>query len=575
MADQYNKIGMISAVRKYLLDREYELRPEYDPVLAPARVPIFACKSKPGGEGEEIFVDIITERKIKASNYFRDREISGLEIRNASSAQFFRHYFPNALVYWAIPDYLEKDSEFDAFLKHCKEEGIGLYEVKKNNKNILSVREYPDVTSQSLQEERIRSLFQAFERKSKSKLTKEQKKSIETILKRYSHEDISYLVFYPEPKYLAADVSLRDKKYNISRELVNRMSELKNISYKDTIFKFSDTYNSRREDDYQIAYEVTQELWKKYNLEYPKLHQDFEQILKRDPKYRDHFLHAFQVFLYGAYIIDKKYEQLCGIGYDSKVGSRIEDAWLIAATYHDYNYMIQKFEDWTQDFFKEALHLLDNVKIAQLSFGESYIKDGYMFKTKRLTDSLGLSVDDITLKFLYNKILVDRNHGIISGLSLLKYLDKNNHVLSEKVLDSACKAISIHDKEIWQFMSGVAKEVDKEIEENFRKKKVLPKLSFDEDPISFLLILSDTLQEQGRETSGDSKAELESVYFKNNEIFTEISFEGDDSKEAFDGKIAELTDVEKFLTSPKQFKIKVIDKTSDHSYELRIGKAKS
>jgi hypothetical protein len=311
-----------------------------------------------------------------------------------------------------------------------------------------------------------------------------------------------------------------------------------------------------------------------YDLE-TKLHQDFEQILKRDPKYRDHFLHAFQVFLYGAYIIDKKYEQLCDTGYDSKVGSRIEDAWLIAATYHDYNYMIQKFEDWTQDFFKEALHLLGNAKIAQLSFGESYIKDGYMFKTKRLTDSLGLSVDDITLKFLYNKILVDRNHGIISGLSLLKYLDKNKHALSEKVADSACRAISIHDNKIWQFMSGVAKEDDKEIEENFRKKKVLPKLSFDEDPISFLLILSDTLQEQGRETSEDSKAELESVYFKNNEIFTEISFEGDDSKKAFDCKIVELTDVEKFLTSSKQFKIKVIDKTSDHSYELRIGKAKS
>jgi len=572
MADRYNTLEMINAVRKHLLDGGYQLRPEYDPSLAPARVPVFAFMSKPGEEGQEIFVDIITENKVKASNYFRDREISGLEINNSSSAQFFRHYFPNALIYWAIPDYLEKDSEFEAFLKHCRDGCIGLYEVKKDEET-FSVQEYPGVASLSLQEERIRILSELLEGESKSKLDVELKTSIGALLKRYSHDDISYLVFYPEPKYLAADVSLRDKKYNISRELINRMSELEHISYKDIIFRFSETYNSRREDDYQIAYEITQELWKQYNLEYPKLHQDFEQILKRDPKYRDHFLHAFQVFLYGIYIIDKKYQQFSDVGYDSKIGSRIEDAWLIAATYHDYNYMIQKFEDWTQDFFKEALYLLGDTKIAHLSFGESYIKDGYMFKTKRLTDSLELPVDEITLKFLYNKILTDRNHGMISGLSLLKYLDTCEHVLSGKVADSACKAISIHDNKIWQFLSGVAKEDAKPIEEDFRKKKVLPKLAFDKDPISFLLILSDTLQEQGRETSNDSRAELESVYFKNDEICTEISFEGKDSKKAFEGKIAELADVEQFLTSPKQFNIKVIDKTSEHSYELRIGKS--
>lgn len=386
-----------------------------------------------------------------------------------------------------------------------------------------------------------------------------------------SHDDISYLVFYPEPKYLAADISLRDKEYKISRELVNKVSELINVSYKDIILEFSNTYNNRREDDYQIAYDVTQKLWKKYDLEYPKLHQDFEQILKRDPRYRDHFLHAFQVFLYGTYILDKKYEQICGIGYDPVDGSRIEDAWLIAATYHDYNYMIEKFGDWTRDFFKEALHLLENREIAQLSFGESYIKDGYMLNTKRLTDSLGLSVNEITLKFLYNKILVDRNHGIISGLSLLKYLDRNTGALSKKVADSACRAISIHDKKIWQYMSGVAKKDDRPIEESFRSKKVFPKLSFDKDPISFLLILSDTLQEHGREKSADSKAELESIYFKDDEICTEISFEGSDAKKAFDDKIVELTDMQHFLTSSIKFRIKIIDKTSNHSHELRIG----
>jgi len=186
MTNQFNRIGMIEAVRSYLEKKGYDLRSEYDPALAPARVPIFATKIMPDDEEQEIFVDIITENKIRTSNYFRDREISGLEINNASSAQFFRHYFPNALVYWAIPEFIEKDGEFKTFVTRCKEEGIGLYEVNKR----FAVREYPGVTSRSLQKDRVLSLFHVFESETKSKLNKEQKKSIETLLKRYSHDHI-------------------------------------------------------------------------------------------------------------------------------------------------------------------------------------------------------------------------------------------------------------------------------------------------------------------------------------------------------------------------------------------------
>lgn len=63
-------------------------------------------------------------------------------------------------------------------------------------------------------------------------ITAERHKKIRNLLRNWSQDDLSYLVFYPEPKYLATDISIRDEEYNISRELINKMSELENLSIK-------------------------------------------------------------------------------------------------------------------------------------------------------------------------------------------------------------------------------------------------------------------------------------------------------------------------------------------------------
>lgn len=137
MAELYSKTEMIVAVRAFLENQGFTLQDDYDPIFEPARVPIFAFK-KERGEGHEVFVDIITEPRIKSNAYFKNRVFGrtvggdGLEIPKASSAQFFRHYFPNAKAFWAIPDYVTKGKDFDAFEKKCREEHIGLLEVTNN-----------------------------------------------------------------------------------------------------------------------------------------------------------------------------------------------------------------------------------------------------------------------------------------------------------------------------------------------------------------------------------------------------------------------------------------------------------
>ncbi len=556
MLEVLSKLEMIKAVREFLSHKGFEVRPPYDPVFEPARVPVFAY-SKSQLE-KQMFVDIITERQITFKDYFKKRDFSrslqgGFTINNANSAQFFRHYFPLAEVYWAIPSYLDKeDREFKIFSQRCKEDNIGLLVVERRETGQFSVTELysPPLP---LIEERIQLIIGKLNNKIKQK----QEKELSNILRRYSEEDISYLVFYPEPKYLATDISIRDHDFSISRELINKLGDLQHVSYKDKLIRFSKDYFHHAEDDYKLALNIIKDLWSEYDLELPNLHLDFESILKLDPRYRDHFLHAFQVFLFGVYVIDSMYdESITGLFGDGK-GNRIEDAWLFAATYHDYNYMIQKFEEWTKTFFQNALHLDANDKSpASLHLSESYVRKGYMFNTKRLAKMLSIkNFDNKDLDFFYDRILEKKNHGLISSLSLLKYLDiKTDHCLQPKVIDAACKAIAIHDRNIWQYLCGMAKHNNADLSGNeFKAKKIISKIFFTADPIPFLLVLIDSIQEDGRSRDASLKIELEKLECEDGTIHCEMSFKGHKSDEAFHFKKQELKSVSEFLEGDDKF----------------------
>lgn len=574
MDETYSPNEIIDVVHDYFKGQGYTLSIPYSEEFEPARVPIFASKK---GKNS-VFVDIITESKISSNSYFKDRRyarsaVKPWKIDNGSSAIFFRHYFPNAEIYWAIPDYaISEEAVFKAFVDNCKKNNIGLLKVviktgkpKKPSVSIIT-------ESLPLMEERwkdISDMLEGLKRNKKEKLFRYFNGCI--------NQDLSYLVFYPEPIYRATDITTRDEQYSISTDLINKLSELENISYRHNLKKFSSEYFLGYKDDYTVAHEVTQGLWNRYGLKYPKLHKDFEHVLKLDPKYRDHFLHAFQVFLHGSYIIDKLYPNISKKGFPNKIGSRIEDAWVIAATYHDYNYMIQNFETWTQKFFKEALHLVrDEIKTTTLDLSQPYVKDGYMFKTKKMIDCLKLTVDDVVLEFLYDRILVKKDHGLISGLSLLKYLKncRNNCKLSDRVIENACKAISIHNDDIWRSLSNLAVDDQKDIiGKKFRENEYLKKLRFSDDPISFLLVLTDNIQEMGRikdESTPEPQLIDFKVDFKDGKTSSELSFDGDKSTEVFNKKCDDFSRLKKFLDGDKMFQVTITDRKSDQDSVYRI-----
>jgi hypothetical protein len=111
----------------------------------------------------------------------------------------------------------------------------------------------------------------------------------------------------------------------------------------------------------------------------------------------------------------------------------------------------------------------------------------------------------------------------------------------------------------------------KAMEKNFLKKRVLPTLNFSQDPISFLLILSDTLQEQGREKGDNPLAVLESLHKDGSKIAAEISFSGAGADRAFQKKINEVnSNLVGFLNAGEMFRIRITNRENNQHHEFLV-----
>ena len=151
----------------------------------------------------------------------------------------------------------------------------------------------------------------------------------------------------------------------------------------------------------------------------------------------------------------------------------------------------------------------------------------------------------------------DRNHGVLSAISLLKLYDDNDqenessqesNIIGDKGILQAALAIGCHDEDIWEALCGclgyrrspsklpekeddcitkcgrqpwqdkksriykqkISDGVPPEKIEDYRcesweralmEKRIMEEISFEEYPIVFLLILCDTVQDEGRVTS--------------------------------------------------------------------------
>lgn len=282
-----------------------------------------------------------------------------------------------------------------------------------------------------------------------------------------------------------------------------------------------------------------------------KLTQEFEtnqKTLFRIPFYRDHFLHQSNVYLLGLALIDilsdeefnqnllsifnKAYRPMAP--FDTYIDIAL--TWFIASLFHDISYPVEKSGQWMDAFFKEYIypkeyhkHILKiDLNISRMVSDRSYsqcIEDlaEYQRRLNDETDPIGYQRfrnDENIMKacnirsIIIDQIINFRDHGVLSAIMLLNRFDKDERREIFRYLLPAAAAISIHNfqwlskdtfKNPCDFCDYEKEECDacpywkKAYHKYFvGETKTFRYIDFKKNPLGFLLILCDTLQDWGR-----------------------------------------------------------------------------
>lgn len=558
---EYTRIEMLEWLKNHFEKLGYKVS-LYSKEFLPARVALYCSKTDGGKIIEELVIEPTTDKQISIEKFFpilylSETEIPedpSIKIHGASPTRFYRYYFPHAKIFFAYPNYTLEDKNFNEFKFYCEEKNVGL--LKTSEKSIKEIS-----SGLSLIDEMYNLLNNAIDKN----------KDLKHILTDHFENILHFLVYYPDPKYQRRAL-IEKKPGKISQILIDKLPELKNIQYSNLLKKLSSNYREETRHDYDIVLDKVNELWKnRLGLKYPEIHMHLEEILLQNNKYRDHFIHQFQVFLIGAYILDemlsiKPYRKAI-ISFEEVNKCKIEDAWLAASTYHDFNYGLQNFDDWLLKFFSETLFITyseTRERINTLNLDAAMVRESLVDIIYRLVEALDLEEDQIklTCRFLYEKATRDRNHGVLSALSLLKLSEKQKSKIKieDKGLLQAALAITCHDEDIWEALSGCKGYLKQNIkcegecarklfdnkkiavhkqdvlagnpskkslceswERELMTESVLEKITFNSNPLIFLLIFCDTIQEEGRVTSHSlfesgndrmSKFEIDKVEFE-------------------------------------------------------------
>lgn len=588
MTQEYTLTEMIDRVSTFFRGKNFT--PErYSERLYNIRLPLYCVKWKDGKKEaepeEQIIVDIITEAHINIDTYMPDKHFGEFMVRSASSAKFFQYYVPEAKIFWAYGYYVnEKEENFKKFKKSCAENGIGLLKVLR--KKVRVVQEA--LSLNEILRQRVKTELGEINIEDQGIIN-----TMSNIIAGHQKEYIQYLVFYGEPRFLRRAITVREEDIGLflNMRLINKLENIQNIVYAKRLTDFVRNYRYESENDHQIAFRVINDLWKKrFGVEYPDIQKDFEVVLLLDPDYRDHFLHEFQVFVLGVLIIDKLYNEAWVKDFEKKNKSKIEDAWLACSTYHDYNYPVQKWDDWMKRFLEQNFHVNKSSskyhlehsdigkEIMRLNLGDIVVRDEFITKLQRLGAGVNSDCNDNFQRFVLQRIAVDKNHAVLGAFTFLEKF-QNCSNLSDLATNAAAGSILLHDEPNWQCFRGDTKALlvcsykknSLSIEEkDICKSPLLTHLTLDLMPLAFLLTFCDVAQEWGRKGGGFTIEEpmLEDIQIDVHKMMVHISVLDDDSYVPKEQEIARLG---RYLKDSR-FEIKVSSRKSQrHSTKIMSG----
>lgn len=417
-------------------------------------------------------------------------------------ANFYQYYLSNVISTKRLNVIIASKRDITFEENYFLENGIGLY--LANEDHSFEIKFKPISIRERMQ--------------SKFLVENPLKENVSLFFDKYVHDAIDAIA--------GINIDELGKNY-IDKKVLNKVFDLTQISYKDDIINLVDYQMTNKDVEYIFVSEVFSNLWEKYlgpsynnflEIFEPSLQYIFAERRKETGRiYRDHYIHQFQVFLLGLPIIDIFYD------YFKQKYIYPDLSWLIASSFHDIAYPIQLFDEWSGSFFKNAFNIKENLNLIELK--SNFIENNFLCCICHLTNSLctthhgkelkgnWLEQEKAIINFFYKQFTEQKNHGLMSSISLLKYFEnevqkgtliskfKNDDALHDLIIPSAF-SIAVHDNDIWN--AKLEKEYD------YDQYKLFPNsLSFDDDPLSFLLIFCDNVQEWGRPTKSIEKNEDE------------------------------------------------------------------
>ncbi len=490
-----------------------------------------------------------------------------LEIR----LQFYRFYLSRiskvkgVQIIVAIPASAGRQLE-NSLRSTANENGFGLWRVdlsQKTPKELCPPKDF---------RERMADIFQKPPKLmiSFKKAIREEAYSLALFFERFVREAVEAMVGIT-PKQVG-------KRY-IERRILDLVFELKNISYAKTLSELVTQHLEQKDNDYDFVERVFANLWEtcELGMDYseflkisePPLYHIFARAEQKKP-YRDHYLHQFQVFLLGLYVIDN---------LRTRFPVNIEKQWLISSSFHDMAYPIQLYDGWAKVFFEKSLGIPE--------MGVADMKSHFVSKT--LLSCMGdiinflcklhfgrelkgnwLGEEESLVRFFYEKITQDKHHCVLGSIFLLKQVAEkldSSSSLPNDVFVPCALAIALHHEEVWKELS---------------EEHGMSTLKFENDPLSFLLLFCDSAQEWGRPKDihlGKTNIEEEGFILEKFRVTKSkclVIIKAHDlhsTDPIFNDKISELQKLRKFLQPPRdvEFQITLKDKSDKITEFAMIG----
>lgn len=473
---------------------------------------------------------------ISSKTIFEKEEMDALE-RRLLFYQFYLSYIsePRRIkIIVVVPHNVEVPEQS---LKFLKESGFGLWKVNieekegKEEEEVYSPKSLRDRMAEEFKEsiDDPKKLGETIKRIFKKK-AKDFPAFKEAIKDTKMAEKFALFFERDIRKSVAAIAGVKQDKFGmryIDRRLLNLILELDKVSYVEKLKDLVNQHLDEDEDDYAFVSEVFSALWEEeIGIPYSKFLKTFEPALlhvfpegegEETKVHRDHYIHQFQVFLLGLYIIDKFHEYFT----DKCKWEKPELKWLIMSSFHDMAYPIQLYDEWSKKFFKQVFNV--PLPLARMELKSSFVEESFLSCMGYLICSLyGLHTKEKKLEgnwladkkelvqFFYREITEGKNHCVLSSMSLLKMVKDPNFdeenimrknisgdgpmqtfaTILKDVFAPSALAIALHDKGVWE---QLRKESGKD-----HPLRILNGIQFESDPLSFLLIFCDNIQEWGR-----------------------------------------------------------------------------